>query len=129
LNTEQHRSRIVLQRQPSEAERARRELADACRGLGRDTVATAQLLATELFTNALHHGVGDITMQVIRLPGELRVEVEDRNPEHPRVKPLALDDVRGRGMMILEALALRWGVEPLRGGSGKTVWFVVRTAE
>jgi anti-sigma regulatory factor (Ser/Thr protein kinase) len=129
LNTDQNQSRIVLQRHATEAVRARRELADACRGLGRDTVATAQLLATELFTNALQHGVGDITMHVSRLPGELRVEVEDRNPEHPRVKPLALDDVRGRGMMILEAMALRWGVEPRHGGQGKTVWFVVRTAE
>ena len=129
MNTDQHQPRIVLQRQPSEADRARRAVAQACRGLGRDTVATAQLLASELFSNALHHGVGAITLEVSRLPGELRVAVSDHSPQHPRVRTVTLDDVRGRGMMILEALALRWGVDPLPGGTGKTVWFVLRTAD
>jgi anti-sigma regulatory factor (Ser/Thr protein kinase) len=129
LNTDQHRPRIVLQRQSSETERVRREIAEACRGLGRDTMATAQLLATELFTNALHHGAGDITLMVTRVPGELRVDVADRNPDHPRVRTVTLNDVRGRGMMILEALAARWGVDAQDEGQGKTVWFVLRTAE
>ena len=92
-------------------------------------MATAQLLATELFTNALHHGAGDITMTVTRVPGELRVDVSDRNPDHPRVRTVTLNDVRGRGMMILEALAVRWGVDAQDDGRGKTVWFVLRTAE
>jgi anti-sigma regulatory factor (Ser/Thr protein kinase) len=129
LNTDHHRPRIVLQRQPSETERVRREIAESCHGLGRDTVATAQLLATELFTNALHHGSGDITMMVTRLPGELRVDVADHGPDHPRVKTVTLNDVRGRGMMILEALAVRWGVDASDDGRGKTVWFVLRTAD
>lgn len=129
MNTDQHPARIVLERQPAEAERARRAIADACRGLGRDTIATAQLLASELFTNALHHGAGNITMEVTRLPGELRVDVTDQSPQHPRVKTVTLDDVRGRGMMILEALAVRWGVDPLPGQAGKVVWFVLRTAD
>ncbi len=129
MNTDHHRPRIVLQRQPSETERVRREIAESCRGLGRDTAATAQLLATELFTNALHHGSGDITMMVTRTPGELRVDVADNGAEQPRVKTVTLNDVRGRGMMILEALAVRWGVDTHDGGRGKTVWFVLRTAE
>ena len=129
LNTDHELPRIELRREPSEAERARRHIADACRGLGRDTVATAQLLASELFTNALHHGDGTIVMEVRRVPGELRVDVADRSPKHPRVRTVTLDDVRGRGMMILEALALRWGVDPLPDGQGKTVWFVLRTAD
>ena len=129
MNTDHHRPRIVLQRQPAETERVRREIAESCRGLGRDTVATAQLLATELFTNALHHGSGDITMMVTRTPGELRVDVADHGSEQPRVKTVTLNDVRGRGMMILEALAVRWGVDTQDNGRGKTVWFVLRTTE
>lgn len=129
MNTDQELPRIALQRQPFEAERARRAIAGACRGLGRDTVATAQLLASELFTNALHHGDGEIFLEVQRLPGELRIGVADRSPTHPRVKPMNLDDVRGRGMMILEALAVRWGVDALPDGQGKAVWFVLRTAD
>lgn len=68
-------------------------------------------------------------MQVTRLPGELRIDVADRGPQHPQVKTVSVRDVRGRGMMILEALAVRWGVDPHPEGEGKSVWFVLRTAE
>ena len=129
LNTDEQPPKIVLRRQPDEAERARHEVATACTGLARDVVATAQLLASELFTNALDHGAGDITLQVTRLPGEVRVEVSDRGTDRPQVRTVKLQDVRGRGLMILEALAVRWGVDPLRDGEGKTVWFTLRTAE
>lgn len=129
MNTDKHQPRIVLQRTASEAERARREVAEACRGLARDTVATAQLLASELFTNALDHGAGDITMRVTRSPGELRIDVADSGSQHPRVKTVSPSDVRGRGMMILESLAARWGVDTLPRGQGKSVWFVLRTSK
>ena len=117
----------MLQRRPAEAERARREVAEACSGLTRDLVSTAQLLTSELFTNALDHGEGDITLKVTRLPGEVRVDVADKSPQRPRVRPVTLHDVRGRGLMILEALAARWGVDPADDGRGKTVWFTLRT--
>lgn len=104
-------------------------MARACRDLPRDTVASAQLLASELVANALDHGDGDITMRMTRFPGELRVDVTDLSPQQPQVRPATLDDVRGRGLMILEALAARWGVEPLPDVNGKTVWFTLRTSE
>lgn len=129
LNTHQQQPKIELHREPSEAERARREVAEACAGLARDLVTTAQLLTSELFTNALDHGEGVITLQVTRLPGELRVDVTDKSSQRPRVRPVTLHDVRGRGLMILEALAARWGVDPAADGRGKTVWFTLRTAE
>lgn len=129
MNTDQEQPSITLERRASEAERARRAVAQACRGLARDTVATAQLLASELFTNALDHGEGEITLRVTRLPGELRVDVSDCSRQRPRVRPVTLNDVRGRGLMILEALAVRWGVDELPGGNGKTVWFTLRTTD
>ena len=129
MNTEHGQPTITLQRRASEAERARRAVAEACRGLARDTVATAQLLASELFTNALDHGEGDITLWVTRVAGELRIDVADCSPQRPRVKTVTLNDVRGRGLMILEALAVRWGVDDLPDGRGKTVWFTLRTAD
>ena len=109
--------------------RARKEVAEACAGLAPDLVATAQLLTSELFTNALDHGEGDITLQVKRSPGEIRVDVQDSGPTQPRVRTVTPADVRGRGLMILEALAQRWGVEPQPEGHGKSVWFTLRTAE
>ena len=129
MNTDQEHPIITLQRRASEAERARRAVAEACRGLARDTVATAQLLASELFTNALDHGDGDITMRVTLVPGELRIDVSDRGRQRPRVRTVTRNDVRGRGLMILETLAVRWGVDELPDGNGKAVWFTLRTAE
>jgi anti-sigma regulatory factor (Ser/Thr protein kinase) len=129
LNTDQHEDKIVLRRLPSEAERARRQVSSTCYDMARDVVATAQLLTSELFSNALDHGAGDITLQISRLPGELRVEVSDRSPDQPKVRPVTLSDVRGRGLMILEALALRWGVRSNGAEQGKTVWFTLRTSE
>ena len=119
----------MLQRDPAEGHRARREIARACDGLAGDTVSTAQLLACELFSNALDHGAGAITMQVTRLPGELRVDVADAGDGGPRVRTVTLHDVRGRGLLILESLALRWGVDPFEQGPGKSVWFVLSTEE
>ncbi len=129
MDTGQQRRSFVLQREPAEAGRARREVARACSGLGQDTVATAQLLACELFTNALDHGAGDITVEVTRQPGELRVDVVDAGPDRPRVRTFSVNEVRGRGLMILEALAARWGTEPCPHGPGKSVWFVLRTSQ
>jgi anti-sigma regulatory factor (Ser/Thr protein kinase) len=128
LNTDQQPS-IVLRRDASEAERARREVGRACQGLARDVVATAQLLASELFTNALDHGRGEITMRVTRLPGDLRVAIADRGSTTPQVRAATQQDIHGRGLMILESLAARWGVEQSPDGAGKTVWFALRTAE
>lgn len=128
MNAEQQRT-VVLQRDPAESVRARREVARACDGLASDTVDTAQLLATELFSNALDHGEGEITLQVTRLPGQVRVDVADACPDGPRVRTVTLHDVRGRGLLILEALAARWGVDPFEHGRGKSVWFVLDTAE
>lgn len=119
----------MLRREPSEAQRARRAVAQACAGLPRDTVATAQLLASELFANALDHGEGPIILQVSRVPGELRVRVADESSAGPKVRAVTLDDTRGRGLMILEALAARWGVDPRADGRGKAVWFALRTVD
>ncbi len=104
-------------------------MAEVCDGVPEDVLGTAQLLTSELFTNALDHGQGDITLEVARLPGALVVEVSDANPERPQVKPLRINDVRGRGLMIMDALAEDWGVEPAEDGQGKKVWFRLRTSE
>ena len=129
MNTDQHRSRTVLERSPAEAQRARREVAEVCDGVPEDVLGTAQLLTSELFTNALDHGHGAITLEVVCLPDSLLVEVSDANPERPQVKPMTVNDVRGRGLMIMDALAEDWGVEPAEDGQGKKVWFKLRTTD
>jgi hypothetical protein len=54
----------------------------------------------------------------------IRVAVGDVSPELPVRRLGRLDDVSGRGVIIVEQLASAWGVERERNGS-KRVWFEV----
>jgi len=77
------------------------------------------LLTSELVTNAVVHGRGPIQL--------LRVEVGDGEPRLPDGPAKPTDsDVSGRGLMILERLADRWGSHSRRTPPGKVVWFEVR---
>ncbi|OIK07384.1 ATP-binding protein [Streptomyces monashensis] len=84
----------------------------------------AELCVTELVTNVIRH-VGEgvlVRVRVVRTDGDrIRVEVTDPAGQAlPLSRPAELDDEEGRGLALLEAVALRWGVE--RGVEAKTVW-------
>lgn len=92
-----------------------------------------QLCVTELVGNVVRH-VGEgtpVRVRVARMDGvrggRIRVEVTDPDP---RALPVLLcatgDDESGRGLALLDAVALRWGVE--QGAAGKTVWCEVGEA-
>lgn len=119
------RASFTLQRDPTEVRQARQHVARACDGLARDLVEIAQLLATELVTNALDHGAGEITLGITRSEHDLRVDVGDDAPSRPRASVPPADQVRGRGMLLVEAMAAAWGVEP-PADKGKRVWFRLR---
>ncbi|MEU6088985.1 ATP-binding protein [Streptomyces sp. NPDC047085] len=84
--------------------------------------ADVQLCVTELVTNVIRH-VGEgapIRVRVAR-PGGNSIRVEVTDPaEHalPVAPPAAPDDETGRGLALLDAVAVRWGVEQ---AAGKTV--------
>ncbi|MDO0929637.1 serine/threonine-protein phosphatase [Streptomyces sp. TG1A-8] len=85
---------------------------------------TAELLASEVVTNALVHGDSDVNVYVRRYETCLRVEVRDSDPRpaEPVTLPRAEDQAEGgRGLLIVSALASGWGNSP--SGRGKTVWF------
>ena len=82
---------------------------------------TARLLVSELVANAVTHAETGVTLQLDLSPERLRVEVRDEADGEPRARRPGHDDPTGRGLMIVEALADRWGVEPTP--PGKTVWF------
>lgn len=85
---------------------------------------TAELLASEVVTNALVHGDSDVNVYVRRYDTCLRVEVRDSDPRpaRPVTLPRAEDQAEGgRGLLIVSALASAWGNSP--SGRGKTVWF------
>lgn len=78
-----------------------------------DLIETAQLLLTELATNALRHGQGrDIGVRVFFRDDRLVIEVDDGSPTRPELRHAALDDEGGRGLLLVESLAEEWGVSP-----------------
>jgi anti-sigma regulatory factor (Ser/Thr protein kinase) len=88
----------------------------------------AELLASEVVTNALVHGDTDVDIHVRRYPERVRVEVRDSDPHLALPDPHALrnDEAEGgRGLVIVSAMASAWGNSP--SGRGKTVWFELPT--
>jgi DNA-binding NarL/FixJ family response regulator len=84
-----------------------------------DTVA---LLVSEVVANAVVHAASDVQVAVQLLPESVRVTVRDRDPSPPVPRAAAAHEESGRGLALVEALSLRWGVDAVEGG-GKDVWF------
>ncbi|MFF1565236.1 ATP-binding protein [Streptomyces sp. NPDC058293] len=107
------------------------ELRRAVRGHLGAAYAEVQLCVSELLGNVIRH-VGEgtpVRVRVARVAGVgIRVEVTDPDP---RVLPVLLratgEDESGRGLVLLDAMALRWGVE--QGAASKTVWCEVEAGE
>ncbi|MGW0123006.1 ATP-binding protein [Streptomyces sp. NPDC003327] len=82
----------------------------------------AELLTSELVTNALIHTDHGAVVTATVVPHQLRVEVRDFVPglAAPLVPP-ADDGTHGRGLVLVQELADSWGV--VAHGVGKVVWF------
>lgn len=107
-----------------EVRRALRELMrHRCRV---DAAEVAELLVTELVTNALVHTDQGAEVSVTLARARLRVEVRDYAARKPRPHvPSADDGTHGRGLVLVQSLADAWGVDALTPalGGGKVVWF------
>ncbi|MFD3566120.1 ATP-binding protein [Streptomyces sp. NPDC058667] len=86
---------------------------------------SATHVVAELATNAATHGrvAGrSFRLALLRHEGVLRIEVTDtRGGDLPRLQPTAPEGDSGRGLLLVEALSDRWGVEP-GPVPRKTVW-------
>lgn len=91
-------------------------------GLG-DVGSLAELLVSEVVTNAVEHGTSGGTVEIVALPAGLRVAVTDRSEGEPAVRHPSAEEPTGRGLSIVDQLSRWWGVE--RNAVGKTVWFEV----
>jgi anti-sigma regulatory factor (Ser/Thr protein kinase) len=100
---------------------ARRSLADwLAPAVEADELDTARLLVSELVTNAVVHGRGEITLRATLDEDRLLVEVIDEGRGFERtVRQQDFASIGGRGLAIVEAEASRWGIH-----EGTThVWF------
>ncbi|THA60489.1 GAF domain-containing protein [Streptomyces sp. A0958] len=96
-----------------------------------DQVDAAVLLLSEMATNVLVHTDGDalLVAEAAGVPGErcLRVEMSDGSDELPHKRRPGEMASSGRGLVLMEMLAHRWGVDPR--GAGKSIWFELNEDE
>ncbi|MFJ8024972.1 SpoIIE family protein phosphatase [Streptomyces sp. NPDC096311] len=83
-------------------------------------VDTAELLVSELVTNALRYGEGEIRLRLL-LDRTLVCEVWDAGLVQPRRRRARDTDEGGRGLQLVGLLSASWGSR--RTPRGKTVWF------
>jgi GAF domain-containing protein/anti-sigma regulatory factor (Ser/Thr protein kinase) len=83
-------------------------------------VETVALITSELVTNAVRHAAPPVRLRLRAAPGAVYVEVFDDAHHSPQVLHGDLDDESGRGMVLVDAVAHRWGSRA--SGRGKVVW-------
>ncbi|MGW4049374.1 SpoIIE family protein phosphatase [Streptomyces sp. NPDC004779] len=114
----------IHQADPQGLSDARAAVGQALRDWGMPELADdAELLTGELLVNVLLHTEGGavLTLEVLPEPvRRVRLSVQDRSSAWPRRRTPGEAATSGRGLLLLDALASRWGVEPR--GEGKAVW-------
>ncbi|MET7607073.1 ATP-binding protein [Streptomyces avermitilis] len=84
-----------------------------------DLIDSAELLLTELLTNAFQHGHGDdVGVRLYCRGPRMVIEVRDGSPDRPVMRRASPDDEDGRGLALISAMADEWGTSP----DGTTTW-------
>ncbi|MFD7296594.1 ATP-binding protein [Streptomyces sp. NPDC059897] len=96
--------------------------------LPREVTDTAELLLSELMTNAYRHAKAPADRQIwaratLSEGKLLRVQVTDASTTLPVPRTAAPEEESGRGLALVVLLADAWGAEAREAGVGKTVWF------
>nr|WP_315903764.1 ATP-binding protein [Streptomyces rhizosphaerihabitans] len=110
---------------PAAVAGARSEVAQRLSDWGLDEVTfTAELIVSELVTNAIRYGGPPVQLRLIR-GAALICEVSDSSSTAPHMRRARMFDEGGRGLMMVAQLAERWGTRHLPGG--KTIWAEMST--
>lgn len=94
-----------------EIPQSRRFVAEVLRSQGSDADDAVLLVTSELVTNAVRYGDGDVELRVITGPGRVRLEVLD-DGHAPLTAPDVVpppDSPGGRGLHLVRTIAQRWG--------------------
>ena len=98
---------------------AREQLGD----LSPEVLDDILVVLTELVTNAVRHGEEPVHFEIQRRDRRIRVVVSDGATGIPAFPAEPGNGERGRGLLIVDAIAQDWGVQP--GSGGKTVWAIL----
>ncbi|MFD6551982.1 ATP-binding protein [Streptomyces sp. NPDC058398] len=83
----------------------------------------AQLVVSELVTNAISHGSGDVRLRVRHDNHQLRIEVKDGSSAPATQRRAGANDQGGRGLLLVACVSHRWGVTD----DGRTTYAVIPT--
>ena len=100
---------------------ARTLVRDALGDSGDDVLYALELLVSEVVTNALKHAASAPRIVAQLTPETIRVAVYDAEPTLPVHRVPDQDRPGGRGLLLLDRLASRWGTDSTE--TGKVVWF------
>lgn len=129
--TREHSISCQVSHEPTQVRHAREQARKALFewGLGEHT-DLAELIVSELVTNAIRHGDGEIQVRISYARGDLRVEVHDGGAGRPVRRQPTAEDESGRGLALLDGLIeLHGGSRGItndRAGDGKAVYVVIR---
>jgi anti-sigma regulatory factor (Ser/Thr protein kinase) len=92
-------------------------------------IADAELLTSEVVSNAVMHGAPPLVLDVVADDDHLLVRVSDGSEVVPSLLTVDSDpdSVSGRGLRIVQLVASAWGIETT--DRGKTVWFRVAVTQ
>lgn len=86
----------------------------------RELIDDAELVVSELVTNAVVHAETGCAVIVNRGEGGIRIEVQDQGPGWPDPQSPGAGAEGGRGLMIVSALSTAWGIQAV--DRSKRVW-------
>ncbi len=119
---------LRLSSTPNAVPRARQFVAGRLHGAGLGHFADdAELAVAELVTNALLHAAPPVSLRVVPQQETVRLEVQDGSRSAPVRGRSDPSSMTGRGLMLVDALTLRWGVDA--APDGKVVWAELGPAE
>jgi len=127
--TDPQTDEVRLPSEPEASARARRLTRSALESWGLGGLGeVAEQLISELVANAVRHTGGrTFGLRFVRRQGAVRFEVRDPSRALPCLIIGDPDDDGGRGLLLVNLLAERWGADLL--SRGKSVWFELRARE
>lgn len=125
------KSQLRLEPRAESVSLARKHVRNALIGVEREDLAeAAELVTSELVTNALVHAGTPIELTLFVRAESVRAEIVDGSPHMPVPREYAATAGTGRGLIMVEELADGWGVALAEvGRPGKMVWFEIGTSD
>lgn len=128
--TREYTVTCLLDPEPVQVGHAREQVRKTLPGWGLGEYAElAELIISELVTNAMLHGEGQVEVRLSWACGDLWAEVHDDGRGRPVRQRPGITDEGGRGLELIDGLVELYGgargVAEDRGGPGKTVYVAV----